>query len=112
MTIITDEYMRQIQEKTKEYCVCILRTTAKRAQTGAHRLLTEHNRRNLALRAQGPLAILCQVADGSGVSAVIIFNTSADEAKKILDEDPAVKEGILTYELHVSRSFPGDVLPG
>ena len=111
MTIITDEYMRQMQEKTREYCVCILRTTPKRGQTGANRLVTEHNRRNYTLRAQGPLAILCQVADGSGVSTVSIFNASAEEVKKIMDEDPAVKEGIFTYELHVVRAFPGDVLP-
>jgi hypothetical protein len=29
-----------------------------------------------------------------------------------MDEDPAVKEGIFAYELHASRSFPGDMLPG
>jgi len=28
-----------------------------------------------------------------------------------MDEDPAVKEGIFTYELHPCRSFPGDCLP-
>ncbi len=111
MTIITDEYMRQMQEKTKEYCVCILRMTAKRAQTGANRLVAEHNRRIYALRAQGPIAILCQVSDGSGISAVVIFNASLDEVKKLMEEDPAVQEGIFTYELHVSNSFPGDLLP-
>ncbi len=112
MTIITDEYIRQMQGKTKEYCVCIVRTTPKRGQTGANRFVTEHNRRLYALRAQGPLAILCQVADGSGVSWVSIFNASVDEVKKIMDADPAIKEGILTYELHPGLGFPGDVLPG
>ncbi len=111
MTIITDEYMRQMQEKTKEYCVCILRTTTKRAQTGANRLVTEHNRRIFALRAQGPVAILCQIADGSGLSSLLIFDTSPEEAKKLLDEDAAVKEGIFTYELHAGLGFPGDMLP-
>ncbi len=112
MTIITDEFMRQMQEKARDYCVCIVRTTPKRGQTGANRLMTEHNRRNYVLRFDGPLAILCQVSDGSSVSAVIIFNTSVEEAKALMDEDPAVKDGILTYELHASRSFPGDTLPG
>jgi hypothetical protein len=111
MTIITDEFMRQMQEKTKEYCVCIVRTTPKRGQTGANRFVTEHNRRNFALRAQGPLAILFQISDGSGVSDVSIFNASVDEVKKIMDADPAVKEGIFTYELHAGRSLPGDTLP-
>ncbi len=112
MTIITDEFMRQMQAKTKEYCVCILKTTPKRGQTGANRFVTEHNRRNFVLRVDGPLSILCQISDGSGVTAVSIFNASVDEVKKIMDEDPAVREGIFTYELHASRSFPGDMLPG
>lgn len=112
MTIITDEFMRQMQGKMKEYCVCILKTTPKRGQTGANLFVTEHNRRTFVLRVEGRLAILCQVSDGSGVSAVCIFNASVDEVKKIMDEDPAVKEGIFTYELHATRSFPGDALPG
>ncbi len=111
MTIITDEFMRQMNEKTKEYCVCIVRITPKRAQTGAHRFVNEHNRRNLALRAQGSLAILCQIADGGTVSGVSIFNAGVAEVKKLMDEDPAVKEGIFTYELHAGRGFPGDMLP-
>ena len=28
-----------------------------------------------------------------------------------MDEDPAIKEKILTYEVHPTRSFPGDGLP-
>ena len=111
MAIITDDYMRLMQDKTKEYCVCILRVTAKRGQTGANRLVTEHNRRIFALRAQGPLAIYCQVSDGTGVSGVLIFNAPVDEVKKLMEEDPAVKEGIFTVELHSTRSFPEDMLP-
>ncbi len=111
MTIITDEFMRQMNEKMKDYCVCIVRITSKRGQTGAHRFMNEHNRRNFALRAQGSLAVLCQIADGSAVSGVSIFNASAEEVKKLMDEDPAVKEGIFTYELHAGRGFPGDMLP-
>jgi hypothetical protein len=29
-----------------------------------------------------------------------------------MDEDPAVKAGLLTYEVHPVRGFPGDSLPG
>ncbi len=111
MTIITDEYMRQMLEKTREYCVCILRVTPKRGQTGANRIITEHSRRNLVLRADGRLAIHLPISDGTGISGVNVFNATPEEVKKIMDEDPAVKAGIFTYELHVSRSFPGDLLP-
>ena len=111
MTIITEEFMRQMQGKSKDYCVCIMRTTPKRGQTGANRFVTEHNRREHTLRVEGKLAILCQVSDGTGVSGVSIFNASVDEVKAMLDEDPAIKEGIFSYELHACRSFPGDALP-
>ena len=29
-----------------------------------------------------------------------------------MDADPAVQAGVLTYELHPVRSFPGSSLPG
>lgn len=111
MTIITDEYMRQMLEKTKEYCVCILKTTPKRGQTGANLIITEHNRRDYVLRVNGVLAIILPISDGGPVSGVSIFNAPAEEVKKLMDEDPAVKAGIFTYELHMSRGFPGDALP-
>jgi hypothetical protein len=34
-----------------------------------------------------------------------------EEVVRIMDEDPVVKAGIFTYELHPTRSFPGDSLP-
>lgn len=55
--------------------------------------------------------IVCPVFDESNVSGVGIFNAEIDEVKSIMDEDPAVKEGIFVYEIHACRSFPGDSLP-
>ena len=54
---------------------------------------------------------MCPVSDGSDVSGVGIFNADLDEVKSIMDADPAVKEGVFVYEVHVCRSFPGDCLP-
>jgi hypothetical protein len=45
------------------------------------------------------------------VKGVGIFSTREEETKRIMDEDPAVKAGIFTYEIHPCRSFPGDKLP-
>jgi hypothetical protein len=45
------------------------------------------------------------------VKGVGIFSTSQEETKRIMEEDPAVKAGIFTYEIHQFRSFPGDMLP-
>lgn len=66
---------------------------------------------NFALRADGFLPIVCPVNDGSGLSGVGIFTTSVEETKKIMDEDPGVKAGVFTYEVHPCRGFPGSTLP-
>jgi hypothetical protein len=45
------------------------------------------------------------------MSGVYIFNADMEKVKEIMEADPAIKAGIFTYELHPSRSFPGDELP-
>ena len=49
--------------------------------------------------------------DGTDVKGVGIFSTGEEETRKIMEDDPAVKAGIFTYEIHPYRSFPGDMLP-
>ena len=111
MAIITDEYMHQMLENAREYCVCIIRMTPKRKEPGANKLVWEHGRRNFALRADGVISIVCPIADDSGVSGVYIFNADMQKVTEIMEQDPAIKAGIFTYELHPSKSFPGDELP-
>ena len=112
MTTITDEYMRQMSAKTRNYTIVILKAGPNINQEGAEKIIWEHGRRNYELRADGVLAIVCPIGDGSGVMGLDIFNATVDEAKKIIDEDPAVKAGVFVYEIHPCRSFPGDSLPG
>jgi len=45
------------------------------------------------------------------VKGIGIFTTSVEETKRIMDEDPGIKAGIFTYEVHPCRSFPGAMLP-
>ena len=111
MTEITDEFMQQMISRTRNYCVVILKAGPNRNKPGVEKIIWEHARRNFALRAEGLLSIVCPVADGSDVSGVGIFNAGIDEVKSIMDEDPAVKEGVFVYEIHACRSFPGDSLP-
>ena len=111
MTEITDEFMRQMISRTRNYCVVILKAGPDRNKPGVEKIIWEHGRRNFALRAEGLLSIVCPVFDESNVSGVGIFNAEIDEVKSIMDEDPAVKEGVFVYEIHACRSFPGDSLP-
>jgi hypothetical protein len=111
MTRITDDFMREMISKTKNYYIVILKARPNRNAPGVEKIIWEHGRRNFALRADGVLPIVCPIADGSNISGIGIFNASVDEVKRIMDEDPGVKEGVFVYEIHVCRGFPGDCLP-
>lgn len=111
MTTITDEYMREMLTKTRQYCVVILKAGPKKHEEGVEKIIWEHGRRNFTLRAEGVLPIVCPVSDGSDVSGIGIFNASLEEVKQIMDEDPGVKAGVFVYEAHMCRGFPGSSLP-
>jgi hypothetical protein len=108
---ITDDFMRDMLAKSKPYTVVFLKATAKRGEPGSGAVVWEHGRRNFSLRAQGVLSIVCPITDDTDWSGVGIFNASADEVVSLMNDDPAVKAGIFTYELHPVRGFPGDGLP-
>ena len=112
MQTITDEYMREMLPKTKEYSLVILRPGPHLTDPGADKIIWEHGRRNFALRAEGLLAVVCPVRDGGNVAGIGVFAAPLDDVDRLMRDDPAVKAGVLVYELHATRSFPGDSLPG
>lgn len=112
MATITDDYMKQMIATTKHYTIVILKQGPNFKMPGVEKIIWEHGRKNFSLKMEGLLPIVCPVSDESELSGVGIFNAGMDEVKKIMDEDPGVKEGIFIYEMHVCRSFPGDKLPG
>jgi len=63
-------------------------------------LILRHAKRNFAMHKAGILPVVCPIADGSGVSGVGIFTTSAERTREILEADPAIAAGILTFEIH------------
>lgn len=111
MTTITDEFMRQMLSRTRNYCIVILKAGPKKNEDGVEKIIWEHGRRNFELRADGVLPIVCPISDGSDVSGLGIFNAPVEEVKKIMDEDPGVQAGVFVYEIHACRSFPGACLP-
>lgn len=111
MTEITDEFMEQMISRTKNYSLVILKAGPNRNIPGIEKLIWEHGRRNFALREDGVLPIVCPISDDSNIKGIGIFDSSVEEVKLIMDEDPGVKEGVFIYEIHACRSFPGDKLP-
>ena len=111
MSEITNDYMRAMLQTTKRYTLVILHRTPKRSGPGADKIVWEHGRRNFELRRDGLLSIVGPVVqDETDVTGVGIFSTDLERTKRIMDEDPAVKAGIFTYEAHMIEGFPGDAL--
>lgn len=109
--MITDDQMRERLKAAKPYTLVILHKTAKLGELGSDKIVWEHGRRNFQLRDQGVLAIVCPVGDESAVAGIYIFTASPEETKRIMEEDPGVRAGIFTYEVHPTRGFPGSTLP-
>lgn len=108
---ISDEFMREMVAKMRRYSVVILSSGPKANQPDAQKIAWEHARRNFQLRAEGKLAIVCPVMDGTEVRGVGIFSGDLEETRRLMEGDPGVQAGIFSYEIHACASFPGDVLP-
>ncbi len=109
---ISDETMRENLGKTRGYTFVVLKRGPKYAATPeVQAVIWEHGRRNMELREEGKLSIVCPMTDDGEIRGIGIFSTSPAETAEILEGDPGVRAEIFTYEVHPCRSFPGDSLP-
>jgi hypothetical protein len=106
---ITDDYMRDRISKAKPYTLMVLRPTPAYSATESRPIVWEHGRRNMALQAAGIMPIVCPVGTDE-IAGIGIFNTDPEEARAIMADDPGVRAGIFTVEVHSCRAFPGDAL--
>ena len=111
MQEITDEYMQEMLGKSRTYTAMLLRLTDKASEPGAQKIVWEHGRRNFALRAEGKLPIVCPTTDDSEWAGIAIFATTPEEAERIMADDPGIKAGVFTCELHPVMGFPTSSLP-
>ena len=110
-TTFTDEMMRQRMAQAISYTLVVLRHTDKYGIQGTDKIIWEHARRQMGLQADGAQPIVCPVGDETGLAGIGVFVGSRDEVRTILDGDPAVQAGILSYTVHSCRGFPGSALP-
>ncbi len=106
MPEITDEYMQEMLGKSKTYTAMLLRVTEKAGEPDAEKIIWEHGRRNFALRAEGKLPIVCPATDESDWAGIGIFDATPEEVDRIMADDPAIRAGLFTYELHPVSGFP------
>lgn len=110
-TVYTDEMMREQLAQATSYTMVVLRRTAKYGMDGTDQIIWEHGRRNMGLRADGVMPIVCPVGDDTDLAGIGIFVDDPGTVEHIMDGDPAVQAGILSYVVHPCRGFPGSMLP-
>lgn len=103
--------MQSELRKLKRYTLVIFHDTEEAGRPGADKIIWEHGRRAFGLKREGALDVVCPVeGDSSAVSGIWIFSTDLEKTREIMEGDPAVRAGVLKYDLHTVRGFPGDSL--
>jgi len=109
---ITMEQFAQVVAATRPYVVLILKAGPRYEMPSPERspeiqaVIGAHAMRNSAMQKAGLMPIVCPIADGSGVSGAGVFDLSLEDAARVMDGDPAIQQGVLTYELHPCFSLP------
>jgi hypothetical protein len=110
-TTFTDEMMRERLTQASSYTMVLLRITDKYGMDGTQPIIWEHGRRNMGLQVDGVMPIVFPVGDETGLAGVCVFVDGPDTVRSIMDGDPAIQAGILSYTVHPCRGFPGSALP-
>lgn len=115
MATVTDAQIHDWWESAAPYTIMILSTTARylaAPDTPDRRgIIREHERRMIALHADGILPIVCPARDRGDLAGVGIFAADPDRTARIMDEDPGVLAGLFSYQVHPCSSRPGSALP-
>jgi len=111
LPVVTDEKLSEALASSAPFTIAILKAGARFAMPGPDRsdevtaTIWAHGKRNFALHLAGRLPVVCPIADGSGLAGVGVFAADESTVADILDGDPAIQAGVLTYELHPTRTF-------
>ena len=109
---VTDQQFKGALTTMRPYTALVLKATPTFEPPGPSRsprvsaIILEHAKRNYALYLAKLLCVVCPIADGSGVTGISLFDASPEDVDRIMREDPAVKAGLFSYEIHPTRTFP------
>jgi hypothetical protein len=108
---VSDDTMRTRLAGASAYTTILLRVTDKCLRPAVDPIIWEHGRRNMSLVEAGLLAVVLPVADDTSLAGIGVFAAAPDDVRTIMDDDPGVRAGIFTYDVHPVRGFPGATLP-
>jgi hypothetical protein len=116
MIEISDDYMRAKLQKVRSYTAVLLKKgpayqdQASRTPEQA-KIVWEHGRRNMALNAEGIMALVGPIAGGGDLVGLCVFTVPEGEARTLMDGDGGVQAGVFVYDVVTWFGFPGDGLP-
>lgn len=105
--------MGEYLSKARDYAILILKKGPNYqddARNG-NPIVWQHGKRVMSLRQDGTLAIACPIIGGDEYAGIGVLSCTVEEARKIMDDDPAVKARVLIYSVYSGKGFPGDALP-
>ena len=114
---VTDDMLREALTHAVPYTVVMLKAGPRYSPPGPERdgevaaTILRHGKRNMQLKRAGLMPIICPIADGGDLVGIGIFDATPDQVEVIYASDPAVRAGIVTFEVHPTTSFPGSALP-
>ncbi|WP_019200467.1 hypothetical protein [Tsukamurella sp. 1534] len=107
---VTDKDIQDLAATARPLSIALLAWGPNRAMDGADAVELEHQRRMVTLRADGVIAVLCPVGSDT-TCGVAVMTVPAEEATAIMAEDPCVRAGMMTCQVHPCHGFPGDSIP-
>ena len=113
-TSITDEYIMDQINQGKQYILLLLKRgpNTDQSEEEGHKIQMGHLHHLFKLKAEGKLVLAGPLDTDVDLRGIGIFNlTDMEQVKTLVEEDPAVKSGRLTYELYPWFGIPGDGLP-
>jgi uncharacterized protein YndB with AHSA1/START domain len=111
LPVVSDDTMRTRLALAGTYTAVLLRATDLFVRPAVNPIIWEHGRRNMALSESGLMPIVLPVGDDTDLAGIAVFAATPAEAQEIMSDDPGVRAGIFTFEVHPVRGFPGSTLP-
>lgn len=95
----TNHDLQQLAAAAEHFTLVILKWTPDRFMPGAEAIELQHQQRLASLRTQRVIAVIAPILSGE-LGGVLMIRATLEEAAALINEDPCVKAGMQTYELH------------
>ncbi len=111
---LTDEYIQKKISEGQKYTLVLITRGPKRDQDSltAEKIQKEHLRYMFELRREGVLVLNGPSLEEGDFRGIDIFTlTNKEGVNRLMEDDPAVKAGRLSFRVYEWFGLPGDGLP-